>query len=71
MTETPEFQAALNLGVDVIGSPDTVNHLEDHGDKHQGFLGVPLAEPDTQKFVTESTEKRLANLSLQDQVAVG
>ena len=71
VTETPKVHAALNLETNFLASLDTMSHLEDHGDKHQGFLGVPLAEPDTQKFVTESTEKRLANLSLQDQVAVG
>ena len=71
VTETPEVQAALNLGTNVPGLLDTVCHLEDHGDKHQGFLGVPLAEPDTEKFVVETLEKRFADPPLWDQVALG
>jgi len=69
--ETPEIQAALNLGMKVLGSLDTISYLEDHGDEHQGLLGVPLAEPDTEKFVAETLEKRFADPPLQDEVAVG
>ena len=71
MTKTPEGQAVLKLGVDVLGLLDTVSHLEDHGDKHKRLLRVPLAAPYPRKFVAEILEKRFADPPLRDEVAVG